>query len=214
MNSQPFKTCHPEPLSAHSGNRHPERYSAKDLEWRMGLDIPRSFASTLRMTGVAMLCLLLGCQSAHVAEPLTHSITGDDADAQLEFWHQLETRPVTCNDEAFHGLILYLDQSDPSPDYVTRVNTLKSREILPKSFNQPGDEAISRGTLAVAISSALKIKGGMMLHLRPFDNGRYATRELVYMDLYPPSTPNQTFSGANFLASSGGSEDYRAAATL
>lgn len=157
---------------------------------------------------LSLLPLTAGCQSAHVPDPLTHSVKGDDADAQLEFWHQLEQRPVTCNDDAFHGLLLYLDQSDPSTDYVSRVNALKSRGLLAHNFDRPGDEAVTRGTLAVAISSALKIKGGMMMHLSP-DCGRYATRELVYMELYPPSTPNQTFSGAEYLGIIGRIEDYQ-----
>ena len=47
-----------------------------------------------------------------------------------------------------------------------------------------------------------------MLHLSP-DCGRYAMRELVYMDLFPPSTPNQTFSGAEYLGIIGRIEDYQ-----
>src|SRR3954468_5476203 len=104
-------------------------------------------------------CILTGCHNARISEPLTRTITGDDANAQLEFWHQLEQRPITCNDDAFHGLLLYLDQSDAAADYPARVSALKSRGILPASFNAPAEESITRGTLAVAISNALKIKG-------------------------------------------------------
>src|SRR2546421_6017626 len=162
----------------------------------------------MRWPLVMLLCVLAGCQAARVPQPLTRSITGDDADAQLEFWHQLEQQPITCNDDAFHGLLLYLDQSDPNTDYDARVSALKSRGLLPRGFNRPGDEAVTRGTLAVAISNALKIKGGMMMTLSP-DCSRYATRELVYLELYPPSTPNQTFSGAEYVGIIGRIEDYQ-----
>ena len=37
----------------------------------------------------------------------------------------------------------------------------------------------------------------------------YATRELVYLELYPPSTPNQTFSGAEYVGIIGRIEDYQ-----
>jgi hypothetical protein len=40
-------------------------------------------------------------------------------------------------------------------------------------------------------------------------NGRYAVRELQFMELYPPSSPNQTFSGTEFLGIIGKLEDYR-----
>jgi hypothetical protein len=43
---------------------------------------------------------------------------------------------------------------------------------------------------------------------------RYATRELVYLDLYPPSGPNQTFSGTEFLGIMGKIEDYQRAERL
>jgi hypothetical protein len=150
--------------------------------------------------------IMIGCQAARVSEPLTRTLASDES--QLDFWHELNNRPVTCNDDAFHGVLLFLDQADPNPDYSARVNALKTRGLLPKDFDRPGDEAVSRGTMALVISKTLAIKGGMMLHLSP-DCPRYAVRELVYLELYPPSTPNQTFSGADFVGIIGRVEDYQ-----
>jgi hypothetical protein len=160
----------------------------------------------MRFACVIFFAMLMGCQAARVPDPLVKTLASDDA--QLDFWHDLADRPVTCNDDAFHGFILYLDQTDPSADYAARVSTLKSRGILAKDFDRPGDEAVSRGTMAVMISNALKIKGGMMMQLSG-GNPRYAVRELVYKDIYPPSTPNQTFSGAEYLGIIGRIEDYQ-----
>ena len=155
-----------------------------------------------------ILLALSGCQSAHVAEPLATTLGGNDADTQMEFWHQLADRPVTSNDDAFHGLLLYLNSADPANDYASRVQTLKERGLLPKGFNQPANQAIDRGTLAVMITKALGIKGGWAM--RTFGpTPRYATRELVYLDLYPPSSPQQTFSGTEFLGIMGKFEDWQ-----
>ena len=66
----------------------------------------------MRWPLVMLLCVVAGCEAARVPQPLTRSITGDDADAQLEFWHQLEQQPITCNDDAFHGLLLFADGKD------------------------------------------------------------------------------------------------------
>ena len=154
---------------------------------------------------------LAGCQTAKVARPLTVDHGGNDDFEQLEFWHGLAERPVTSNDEAFHGLLLFLDGADPAGDYEGRVSALRSRRLLPVGFNQPGDQAVERGTLAVAIVKALKIKGGLALHLfggTALDR-RYAVRELQFMELYPPSSPHQTFSGTEFLGIIGKLEDYR-----
>jgi hypothetical protein len=151
---------------------------------------------------------LAGCQNAKIAEPLTQKLAGNDTDAQMEFWHTLASRPLCSNDEAFHGLLLFLDQSDPANDYPGRVDALKSRGLVNKGFSQPADQAVQRGTLATALVRALKIKGGVFQRLTR-DHERYAVRELMYMDLYPPSSPHQTFSGAEFLGIIGRIEDYQ-----
>jgi hypothetical protein len=172
-----------------------------------------SFASVLRAIAPSRLYLSValcsfGCQTARVSEPLTNKLGASDPDTQIEFWHELAARPVTSNDEAFHGLLLYLDGDDPNADYAARVNAMKSRGLLARGFDRPADEAVSRGTLAVAIARALQIRGGLMMHLTG-SNPRYATRELEYLSLYPTSSPGQTFSGGEFLGIMGRVEDWQ-----
>jgi hypothetical protein len=160
-----------------------------------------------------MVCLALaGCHSAQVANPLTGKLAGNDADSQLEFWHTLATRPVTSNDEAFHGLLLFADGQDSAKTYDARVDTLKSRKMLPSDFKAPANQAITRGDMAVAVCRILEIRGGMMLHIAP-RSGRYALRELMFIEVYPPSSSNQTFSGSEFLGIIGRVEDYQRGTT-
>src|SRR3954451_9281120 len=119
----------------------------------------------MRVGVIVLLFSFTGCHTAKVAQPLTGRLAGNDRDSQLEFWHTLANRPVTSNDEAFHGLLLYADGNDPPKDYNSRVSTLKSRRMLPAGFDQPADRAVERGSLAVAICKILDIKGGVMLRL-------------------------------------------------
>ncbi len=160
------------------------------------------------MTVFAVLLWGSGCQTARVEQPLTATLAGNEPETQLDFWHQLAERPVTSNDEAFHGMILFLDENDPNTDYSARVESLKSRGLLPRNFNRPADETVTRGALAVIIVKAMKIKGGVMLHLTG-DWSRYALRELMFLTIYPPSTPNQTFSGIEFIGIIGRLEDWQ-----
>jgi hypothetical protein len=156
------------------------------------------------------LCVLIviGCHSARVAQPLTQNLSANTPDAQLEFWHTLAGRPVTSNDEAFHGLLLYVDNQDDAGKYAARVKTLKSRKMIPQNFNEPAEQAVSRGTLAVAMCRILEIRGGLMMRLTQ-SQPRYAVRELQFMDLYPVSSSNQTFSGSEFLGVIGRMEDHQ-----
>ena len=165
-------------------------------------------------TGIANYTLLLsigaamiGCQSAQLAGPLADDLAGSDAQSQMEFWHTLAMRSTVSNDEALHGLLLYLDGEDPSQDYTQRVDNLKARGLLMQGFDRPGNEAVSRGTLATAIVGTLKIEGGLML--RVFGpTPRYAVRELQYAGIYPRSSTNQTFSGSQYVAVMGRVDDY------
>lgn len=159
---------------------------------------------------IAILTLLLaGCTAARVGQPLTQTFGGNDLDSQMEFWHQLALRPVTSNDEGFHGLQLYLDNQDASVDYEHRLAALQARGLVASAFSRPADEAISRGTLAVAIGKLLKVRGGVMMSLTGGNVDRYVVRELEFLQIYPQSSENQTFSGSEFVGIIGKIEDYQ-----
>lgn len=168
----------------------------------------------LRVLSYASVCALCvfgsipGCVRPTVSDPLTQTVGGVEPEQQLEFWHTLADRPLTSNDEAFHGLLLYLDAESTAKTYDERVATLKQRGLLSPGFNEPANNAVTRGTMAVAITKSLGIKSGVMQSLAP-DCGRYALRELVFLNLYPPSSPNQTFSGSEFLGIIGRMEDWQ-----
>jgi hypothetical protein len=132
----------------------------------------------------------------------------NDADEQMEFWHTLPTRPIVDNDEAFHALLLFFDGTDPNESYAQRLEEMHKRKMVPGDFHRPADESITRGVLAVALTRELKIRGGLtMMIIGP--EQRYSTRELQYMNLYPPSSPQQTFSGQEFIGIISRIEDYQ-----
>jgi hypothetical protein len=160
------------------------------------------------LAACAATAILGGCQTAHVQNSVTAQYAGADMDSQLSFWHELAARPVASNDDAFHGLLLYFDGNDNSANYIDRVSTLKSRGMLDKSFDQPADEGIQRGVLAVAIVKGLGMKGGWVMHVVG-PTPRYAVRELVYENVFPPSSPQQTFSGTEYVGIIGKIDDYQ-----
>ena|SRR5437660_8488718 len=151
---------------------------------------------------------MFGCHAARETTPLPAKLYANDADTQLEFWHTVASRKLATNDEAFHGLLLYLDNQDPAGSYAERVALLKKRKMLPAFFNGGPNDAVTRGTLSVPIVRALQIKGGVVMHLTG-PNPRYATRELQYLGLYPTSSPNQIFSGTEFVGIIGKLDDYQ-----
>jgi hypothetical protein len=157
----------------------------------------------------ALCVALTGCTATKPsAQALTPELAGSDPGAQMDFWHVLPQRRVTSNDEAFHALLLFAEGQDPAADYDGRVQALKSRNMLPDGFDAPAAAPVNRGTFAVAVAEVLDIKGGVTMRLlgpRP----RYALRELQYMGLFPPSSPNQVLTGPECLGIIGRAEDYQ-----
>jgi hypothetical protein len=151
---------------------------------------------------------LIGCQTARVDEPLTAKVGGSGDEQQMEFWHRLNDQPVACYDDAFHALLLFADGKDDAADFPARLAALRDRGWLDESFNGRAEEAATRGAVATLLARALDIKGGVTMRLLgPVD--RYALRELQAIGLYPPSSPNQHFTGAQLVAVIGRAEDYQ-----
>lgn len=170
-------------------------------------------ASVNRRHGIVMMMLFAfvaasGCSTTQVAEPLTERLAANDDGTQMEFWHTLHDRDLTSNDEAFHGLLLYFDGVDPAESYQGRVDVLKSRGWLHPGFDRPADEALRRGTLAVIVYHALDVPAGLMSTLLP-RSPRYTMRQVQYAGLFPPGSPHQPFTGAQFVSIVGRMEDYR-----
>lgn len=155
-----------------------------------------------------LTALIGGCQSPRAGKPLAKDLSGSEPDAQINFWHALTDEPIASNDQAFHGLLLYADGKDDNADYAGRVTILKSRKMLPGSFDAPPEAAVRRGMLAVAIMRVLGQRGGVTAAILP-QSARYAVRELMFLNVYPPSTPNQSFSGNEFVGIIGRIEDFQ-----
>jgi hypothetical protein len=167
---------------------------------------------SLPTAGLLLALLAGGCQSARVQQPLSAKLAPATAPnspgAQIEFWHALNDQPLASNDDAFHALLLYFDGKDDAADYAARVRTLKARHWLANDFAEAGDRAVHRGTVAQALVTALKFKGGVTMRLLG-PSPRYALRELQFRGLLPDSSLNQVFTGGELVGVIGKVEDLR-----
>jgi hypothetical protein len=159
----------------------------------------------LSLTTVA--ALLGGCQHSHVAPPLATNYPPADVSAEMEFWHTLADARLTSNDEALHGLIILANKSDESKTYDDRIKWMIEHGYLPSGWNAPADDAVERGTVARILTGIMKIEGGLSMHILG-SHPRYSTRELVYMNLMPPSTPQQGIAGIDFVGMIAKAESY------
>ena len=126
-------------------------------------------------------------------------------EAELDFWDDLATRRVVTNDDALHGLLL-LAGEDGGIDYAARLEAARGRGWLPESTSPPKNESAAVGMIAVAVCDILEIEGGVTMRLLgPLP--RYCTRELVFLEIIPGRTENQSLSGLEFIDLAGRVED-------
>ena len=117
---------------------------------------------------------------------------------EIEFLDALENMPAVTNNDALHGFLILEDGKDPSNDYQDRVVEGVRRKWLSSSFDEQANAAAHVGWMAGAGCRIMKIRGGLtMMIFGPVD--RFAVKELIYMEILPLRTENQSLSGAEFI---------------
>jgi hypothetical protein len=160
-------------------------------------------ASDLRIAAFA--CAALACAALALSGGCERSRVDDSAverfprsAQELDFIDALMGQVVVTNGDALHGLIAFADGTDLAATYEGRVEVAKRKGWLPQGWDRPADESAQVGWMAVAGCRILGIKGGLTMRLTG-PTPRYATKELVFMDVIPLRTENQALSGKEFV---------------
>jgi hypothetical protein len=144
----------------------------------------------------AALAAGAGCERARVEDSAVEKFPRS-AD-EIEFLDALQKQVVVTNDDALHGLISFADGADLSTTYAGRVEVAKRKKWIDDSWNRPADESAQVGWMATAGCRILGVQGGATMRIfGPIP--RYATKELVFMDVLPLRTENQSLSGREFV---------------
>lgn len=144
----------------------------------------------------ALALVLAACERSRVEDSAIDRFPASKD--ELEFLDALGKQMVVTNDDALHGLISFADGTDLSTSYEGRVEVAKKKQWIPESWNRPADESAQVGWMSVAGCRILNVKGGLTMRLTG-PTPRYATKELVFMDVLPLRTENQSLSGREFV---------------
>ncbi len=166
---------------------------------------------------------------------MTHSGGDEAALAELDFLGNLAERTVVSNAEGVYALMLYVEAEGPldehstsphtsgtnipsNPDtashsrqvvsYADRIAEARRRGWVAHNWDEPGDLAMQRGTLARAMAEICKVRGGVMMRLTG-STARYATRELAYLGILSPGSEQQTMTGGEFTSILSKAQDYQ-----
>lgn len=105
---------------------------------------------------------------------------------------------AVTNNDALHAFFLLQDGEDPHADYAARRREAQRRGWMRHDASELPNAAAKVGWMATAGCVVMQVKGGLsMAVLGP--TPRYATRELVYMEVLPLRTENQILSGGEFV---------------
>jgi len=158
----------------------------------------RTASRPVRLLALALAgaSALAGCERSRVEDSAVDRFPR--AAQELDFLDALLGQVVVTNDDALHGLITFADGTDLSTTYEGRVEIAKGKGWIPADWRRPADESAQVGWMAVAACRVLDIKGGLTMRLTG-PTPRYATKELVFMDVLPLRTENQSLSGKEFV---------------
>lgn len=85
------------------------------------------------------------------------NVVGQTAQSQLNFFDDLELRPLAAQDDAVHAVLL-LGTGQSGENYEHRVLLAKKLGYLPATFNRPGRQAVTVGEVAVMLSAVAEPK--------------------------------------------------------
>jgi hypothetical protein len=137
----------------------------------------------------------VGCQRQSSETSVTDRFPRPDQ--ELDHQEALESSPLTTNNDMLHGFLVFSVGHDPWITYSQRVVDARGRGWVPTHWSEPANESATVGRMASIASHIVEIRGGLSFMLfGPVP--RYALREMIYQDILPPRTENQSLSGLEF----------------
>ena len=136
--------------------------------------------------------------------PEAEGQVGSDA----EFLYELSEKESCSSDDAYRGMLYFIDKSDTSNNFQERTARLVMHGVVDKDWKHNPSEAMCKGKVAYMFARALGIRGGVLYNISNA-NQRYALRELIYKGIIKSGSQSSQVSGAAFVGIMGRADDYR-----
>ena len=174
----------------------------------------QKLTKVLTVLALMLVANLAGCTPAGVKGvrafedlPPAEGEVASDA----EFFYTLTNKPLCSTDDAYQGILYFVDGKDTSGDFKERVARVQMHGLVKKSWKHNPQAPITKGKVAYMFARALEIPGGVMYNITNACE-RYALRELIYQDIVRIGSEDDKLSGAEYVGILGRADDYRQAA--
>ena len=130
--------------------------------------------------------------------------------SDAEFFYELTNKKYCSTDDAYRGVLLFIDGRDTSGNFQERTARAQMHGVVKKSWKHSPEAPITKGKVAYMFARALEIRGGVMYNITDACP-RYALRELIYKDIIVSGSEDHKLSGAEYVGILGRADDYRQA---
>ncbi len=151
-------------------------------------------------------CAPTGVKGVHAFEDLP-AAEGEVA-SDAEFLFKLSEKKHCTTDDAYRGMLYFIDGKDTSGNFQERTARLAMRGVVDKNWTHKSNAAITNGRVAYMLARVLGVRGGVMYNLTNA-SGRYALRELVSNGIIKGQSEYSKVSGAEYVGILGRADDYR-----
>ncbi|MFC1708496.1 hypothetical protein ACFL2J_00350 [Candidatus Omnitrophota bacterium] len=117
-----------------------------------------------------------------------------------DYFQHLLTKRVTLFSDGCKTLTILMGIGSQYPDFDSQLRFFQENSIIPKKLKsgQLPDQPLRKGLTAYMFCRALKIKGGLWMHLFGVSQ-RYALKELVYMSMMLPGYTRDIVTGKELI---------------
>ena len=151
-------------------------------------------------------CAPAGVKGVRAFEDLPVAEGEVASDAQFLF--DLSDKKYCSTDDAYRGMLYFIDGTDTSKDFEERTARLVMHGVVKKSWTHNPHAVATKGEVAYMLVRVLEIRGGVMYNIT---NGcpRYALRELIHNGIIKGGTEYSKISGAEYVGILGRADDRR-----
>ena len=155
---------------------------------------------------------LAGCAPAGVKGGVRAFEDLPAAQAELasdaEFLFELSEKKYCTTDDAYRGMLYFIDGEDTSGNFQERTARLAMRGVVHKNWTHRANATITNGRVAYMLVRVLGFRGGVMYNLTNACP-RYALRELASEEIIKGRSEYGKVSGAEYVGILGRADDYR-----
>lgn len=175
--------------------------------------MPRTLSFLTLSAALLLAIALAGCAPSGIKPAMAFADlppAEEEVTSDAGFLYELSEKKHCTLDDAYRGMLYFIDGTDTADDFEQRAARLAMHEVIDKRWTHNPNSPATKGRIGYMLARAIGIKGGVMYNITGA-SPRYALRELAYRGIIVGTSENAHISGAEYVGILGRADDYRQA---